>query len=189
MYKQHGVPVKRASWWRRSAATSRATSRRARAGPDAADSSTSAPSTAYAGDLLAGRHHGLGHAEVDQRLVGEVRERFPDMTLGLHLHDTRGMGIANAYAGLEMGVAISTRPSPGWAAARSPRTRARRATSAPRTWCSLRRDGHRDRHRPRRADRAARLAEDIVGHPLPGTVKMGGSLKALRETHNAARVN
>ena len=27
----------------------------------------------------------------------------------------------------------------------------------------------------------ARLAEDIVGHPLPGSVKMGGSLKALRE--------
>ena len=27
----------------------------------------------------------------------------------------------------------------------------------------------------------AQLAEDIVGHPLPGSVKMGGSLKALRE--------
>ena len=39
-------------------------------------------------------------------LVGKVRDRFPDLTLSLHLHDTRGMGIANAYAGLEMGVAI-----------------------------------------------------------------------------------
>ena len=27
---------------------------------------------------------------------------------------------------------------------------------------------------------AARLAEDIVGHPLPGKVKWGGSLNALR---------
>ena len=27
----------------------------------------------------------------------------------------------------------------------------------------------------------ARLSEDIVGHPLPGSVKMGGSIKALRE--------
>jgi len=26
----------------------------------------------------------------------------------------------------------------------------------------------------------AQLAEDIVGHPLPGSVKMGGSLSALR---------
>ncbi|MBV8650448.1 MAG: hydroxymethylglutaryl-CoA lyase, partial [Alphaproteobacteria bacterium] len=27
---------------------------------------------------------------------------------------------------------------------------------------------------------AARLAEDIVGHPLPGSVMRGGSLKRLR---------
>jgi hydroxymethylglutaryl-CoA lyase len=27
---------------------------------------------------------------------------------------------------------------------------------------------------------AARLAEDIVGHPLPGSVMRGGSLDALR---------
>ncbi len=27
----------------------------------------------------------------------------------------------------------------------------------------------------------AQLAEDIVGHKLPGAVKMGGSLSALRE--------
>ena len=29
------------------------------------------------------------------------------------------------------------------------------------------------------------LAEDIVGHPLPGSVKMGGSLKKLRRQLNA----
>jgi hydroxymethylglutaryl-CoA lyase len=28
---------------------------------------------------------------------------------------------------------------------------------------------------------AARLAEEIVGHPLPGSVKLGGSLTPLRE--------
>ena len=28
----------------------------------------------------------------------------------------------------------------------------------------------------------ARLAEDIVGHPLPGSVKMGGNLDRLRAT-------
>jgi hydroxymethylglutaryl-CoA lyase len=27
----------------------------------------------------------------------------------------------------------------------------------------------------------ARLAEDIVGHPLPGSVMKGGSLRSLRE--------
>jgi hydroxymethylglutaryl-CoA lyase len=39
-----------------------------------------------------------------QRLVGAVRERWPEPRISLHLHDTRGLGIADAYAGLEMGV-------------------------------------------------------------------------------------
>ena len=72
-----------------------------------------------------------------RELVGKVRERFPELTLSLHLHDTRGMGIANAYAGLEMGVAIfEFDRCRVWAVARSLRTRVRRAMSAPRTWCS-----------------------------------------------------
>ena len=39
-----------------------------------------------------------------KRGVGAVKDKYPDMPLRLHLHNTRGMGIANAYAGLEMGV-------------------------------------------------------------------------------------
>ena len=31
----------------------------------------------------------------------------------------------------------------------------------------------------------ARLAEDIVGHPLPGSVKSGGSLATLRAAASA----
>ena len=41
-----------------------------------------------------------------KRMIGAVRERYPDAPLSLHLHDTRGMGIANAYAGLEMGITM-----------------------------------------------------------------------------------
>lgn len=40
-----------------------------------------------------------------ERVVGEVRSRWPDMKIGLHLHDTRGLAVANAHAGLKMGVA------------------------------------------------------------------------------------
>lgn len=36
--------------------------------------------------------------------IGAVRERWPDLRLGLHLHDTRGTGMANAYAALRLGV-------------------------------------------------------------------------------------
>lgn len=37
-------------------------------------------------------------------MIGVVRDRHPDVPLSLHLHNRRGMGIANAYAGLEMGI-------------------------------------------------------------------------------------
>ena len=39
-----------------------------------------------------------------RRRVGAVRETLPEAKLGLHLHDTRGVGAANFYAALEMGV-------------------------------------------------------------------------------------
>ena len=39
-----------------------------------------------------------------ERVIAEVRSRWPDMTLALHLHDTRGLAVANAHAALKMGV-------------------------------------------------------------------------------------
>ena len=39
-----------------------------------------------------------------ERLLGEVRSRWPEQRLSLHLHDTRGLAVANAHAGLRMGV-------------------------------------------------------------------------------------
>ena len=39
-----------------------------------------------------------------ERLVNEVRNRWPQPQISLHLHDTRGLAVANAYAGLRRGV-------------------------------------------------------------------------------------
>jgi len=39
-----------------------------------------------------------------QTLVGKLRERWPDLHIRLHLHDTRGPGLANVLAALQMGV-------------------------------------------------------------------------------------
>lgn len=39
-----------------------------------------------------------------ERLVNEVRNRWPEPQISLHLHDTRGLAVANAYAGLCLGV-------------------------------------------------------------------------------------
>ncbi len=37
-------------------------------------------------------------------MVAALRSRFPAATFGLHLHNTRGLGLANAYAGLLAGI-------------------------------------------------------------------------------------
>jgi hydroxymethylglutaryl-CoA lyase len=38
------------------------------------------------------------------RLVGETRSAFPDASLNLHFHNTRGTGLANVLAALQLGV-------------------------------------------------------------------------------------
>jgi hydroxymethylglutaryl-CoA lyase len=40
-----------------------------------------------------------------RRLVGEFRSAYPDVPLNLHFHNTRGTGLANVLAALELGVA------------------------------------------------------------------------------------
>jgi hydroxymethylglutaryl-CoA lyase len=37
-------------------------------------------------------------------LVGETRSAHPDLPVGLHFHNTRGTGLANVYAALQLGV-------------------------------------------------------------------------------------
>ncbi|HEX6446301.1 MAG TPA: hydroxymethylglutaryl-CoA lyase [Streptosporangiales bacterium] len=67
---------------------------------------------------VAGRYHDLGirHMSVadtvgvaDPSLVHDTMSRlrtdFPDVEFGLHLHNTRGMALANVVAGLQAGVA------------------------------------------------------------------------------------
>lgn len=117
-----------------------------------------------------------------KRVVGRVREAYPEIAVGLHLHDTRGMGIANAWAGLEMGVAqfdasvagLGGCPFAGHAGAAG-------------NVCSedlvflCEEMGIETGIDLDALIACARLAEDVVGHPLPGSVMRGGSLRRLRE--------
>lgn len=57
------------------------------------------PSCIYLCDTV-----GAGDPPKVRRLIGALRDRWPDYEVALHLHDTRGFGIANAMAGLELGV-------------------------------------------------------------------------------------
>lgn len=47
---------------------------------------------------------GWANPEQIRRSVVAIRERWPDLSINLHLHDTRGLGIANVYAALLEGV-------------------------------------------------------------------------------------
>lgn len=70
-----------------------------------------------------------------ERGVGAVRERWPDAPIALHLHDTRGLGIANAAAGLRLGVTRYDTTVGGSVAVPLPGSPAPRAISAPRNLC------------------------------------------------------
>jgi len=47
---------------------------------------------------------GWGNPEAVKRMIGALRELAPAARIGMHLHDTRGLGIANLHAALSMGV-------------------------------------------------------------------------------------
>ena len=47
---------------------------------------------------------GWANPHAVRRRVALVRERLPGVRVGLHLHDTRGIGMANAFAAIEQGV-------------------------------------------------------------------------------------
>ena len=122
-----------------------------------------------------------------KRTVGEVRSRFPDLAIELHLHDTRGMGIANAYAGMEMGVTrfdASVAGLGGCPFAGNAGAAGNVCTEDLVFLCDEL--GIETGIDLEALIECARLAEDVVGHPLPGSVMKGGSLRTLRKRIGAA---
>ncbi|WP_376096001.1 hydroxymethylglutaryl-CoA lyase [Roseomonas sp. CCTCC AB2023176] len=71
-----------------------------------------------------------------EAVVGVVRSRWPEMRLVLHLHDTRGLGIANAMAGLRLGVTTYDAAVGGLGGVPSRHSRGRRGTWRRRSWSS-----------------------------------------------------
>ena len=49
---------------------------------------------------------GMANPLTIRSLVQKVAERFPETRISLHLHDTRGLGLANMFSGYEAGVRI-----------------------------------------------------------------------------------
>lgn len=47
---------------------------------------------------------GWANPESVKRVIGAIKNQVPDVKIAMHIHDTRGLGVANLYAALEMGV-------------------------------------------------------------------------------------
>ena len=116
-----------------------------------------------------------------KRVVGALQDRCPDLDIALHLHDTRGMGIANAYAGLEMGVTLfdsSVAGLGGCPFAGHKGAAGNVCTEDLVFMCDEM--GIETGIDLEALIECARLAEDVVGHPLPGSVMKGGDLQKYR---------
>ena len=134
-------------------------------------------------------------------VVGALAPRVPLERVGLHFHDTRGMGLANIMAGLQTGVAI-VRCVRGRVGRLSVRARCDRQRRDRRRALPARRDGDRDRHRSRqgsrgfalhrrkinRARRLARVPRARGGGPARGGPRLAGYCSAIARRFWSARV-
>ena len=96
------------------------------------------------------------------------RERVARSSLGLHLHDTRGLGVANAWAAMRLGVDHFDSTCAGLGGCPFAGHAARPATCARRARVPLQEAGIETGVDLDAMIECARLAESIVGHPLPG---------------------
>jgi len=116
-----------------------------------------------------------------ERVIGEVRERWPDMQISLHLHDTRGLAVANAHAGLKMGVSRFDSTVGGLGGcpfAGQPKAAGNICTEELVLLCEeMGIDTGIDLDN---LIEVGRMAEDIVGHQLPSELIHAGSLDAFR---------
>ncbi|HEX8165114.1 MAG TPA: hydroxymethylglutaryl-CoA lyase [Beijerinckiaceae bacterium] len=116
-----------------------------------------------------------------KRTVGAVRERWPEARVNLHLHDTRGLGIANAYAGLEMGVDSFDSAVAGLGGCPFAGHKGAAGNVCTEDLVFMCEEmGIATGVDLDALIEAARLAEEVVAHPLPGAVMRGGTLDRLR---------
>ena len=121
-----------------------------------------------------------------KEVVGLVRNEWPDKRICLHLHDTRGMGVANVYAGLEMGVDLFDSAVAGLGGCPFAALKGAAGNVCTEDVVFLCNElGIETGVDLDRLIEVAQLAEDIVGHPLPGSIMHAGSLTRYR-MQNAA---
>ena len=121
-----------------------------------------------------------------ERAIGAVRERWPELEISLHLHDTRGIGMAAAYAGLRMGVTMFDASIAGLGGCPFAATEGAVGNICTEDLAFMCEEMGVETGLDLDAlIETAHIAESVVGRKLPGHVKNGGSLAAIRR-RNAA---
>lgn len=116
-----------------------------------------------------------------ERVVGEVRSAWPDKQISLHLHDTRGMAVANAMAGLRLGVRRFDSTVGGLGGCPFAGQKGAAGNICTEELVMLCEEmGVQTGVDLERLIEVGRLAEEIVAHPLPSELLHGGALNAFR---------
>ncbi|MBB3459397.1 hydroxymethylglutaryl-CoA lyase [Rhizobium sp. BK313] len=114
--------------------------------------------------------------------IGAIQDRFPEFGISLHLHDTRGMAIANAYAALEMGIRHFDAAVGGLGGCPFAAHKGAAGNICTEDLVFMCHEmGIETGIDLDALIECGQFAEDVVGHPLPGAVKQGGSLTRLRQ--------
>ncbi len=125
---------------------------------------------------------GWANPALIQRVIGAVRDAFPSLQVELHLHDTRGLGIANAHAGLQMGVTHFDTTAGGLGGCPFAKHKGAAGNIATEELVLLAEElGIRTGVDLDALIDAGQFAESIVGHTLPSALLKGGSLAPLRQ--------
>ena len=116
-----------------------------------------------------------------ERVVGEVRNRWPDKTISLHLHNTRGLAVANAHSGLRMGVTRFDATVGGLGGCPFAGQKGAAGNICTEELVLLCEEmGIATGIDLDRLIEVGRMAEEIVGHVLPSELIHAGSLNAFR---------
>ncbi|CAA9249087.1 MAG: Hydroxymethylglutaryl-CoA lyase [uncultured Craurococcus sp.] len=116
-----------------------------------------------------------------ERGVGAVRERWPELRIGLHLHDTRGLAVANAHAGLRLGVTKFDSTVGGLGGCPFAGQKGAAGNICTEELALLCEEmGIETGIDLDALIEVGRMAERIVGHPLPSELLRAGSLAAFR---------
>ncbi len=128
------------------------------------------------GEITFGDTTGMAYPTQVRELSRAYQERYPDVPLRLHFHNTRGMGLANILAALEVGV--DRFDASVGASGVAPTRRGRRGTSVSSSRAHAARDEDTDRSGPRSPHQLCPAPRGVFGTQAAGAGHEGRYMRA-----------